>query len=183
MRIRSPSNDKLIRCGSATAAVILAAALISGCAADDRTGEPEFESGAVSGINARVGQIAMRDVEIQRPPGATEVYPRGGTARMDFIVVNEGSKPDTIEEITSPIASDVQIFADPDGNGTFEPTPDLTLAATAAAPAGAEPVPYYAELLGLTSELRVGMSADVTFRFREAGTLAMTIPVTIPGRR
>lgn len=164
--------------------VLLVTALLAGCGSSEiGPGEAEFESGAMAGVNARLGPIAMRDVLIQHPGTPREVYPKGGTARMSFVMVNEGRTADTLLEVTAPVAAETQLYADQtSGDGNFRPTPTLAVPVQAAAPAGSARLPYYVELQNLTKEVRVGQTYAVTFRFQNAGQLQLTVPVALPSR-
>ncbi len=161
------------------AITLLVALAVVGCGEEDPLGEPEFASGAIAGVNARIGPIDMRDVAIQTPPRG-QAYPKGSTARVSFVAANERGAPDALVGISAPMATDVRIFADQSADGTYEPTPTLAIPVTADAPAGAAEAPYYAELRNLTSPIRIGHNYVVTFRFARAGELQMTIPVALP---
>src|SRR4051794_38424819 len=97
---------------------------------------------------------------------------------MGLVLVNEGPDPDRLLDVTSPIADETQLFADPKPQETTDsPTavPDVSVPAGAAGTS----VPVIVELRHLTTSAREGQSYPVTFRFLRAGSVQTTVPVVI----
>lgn len=184
MRRRTdPNRSRRARRTSPVVVLVVAVVtlLASACGSDDLRGEPEFASGAMPGINQRIGDVLLRDVVIQQPAVGEEI-PVGGTARLTLVLLNDGTAPDSLVEVRSPISSSTAFLADRNDDETFEPVDAIRVPPGAGPPIGAEGFPYYIELRGLNSGLRVGESPVVTFTFEKAGDIELGVPVSLPGR-
>jgi copper(I)-binding protein len=107
------SRKPLVRPYGAVAGAVLGAMALAGCGAG-QVAQTAEQVAAVTGANANVGQIAVRDVSIVFPEDAEEgeradLYPAGGTAPLQMSIVNFGSAPDRLVSASSPAAASVQI--------------------------------------------------------------------------
>lgn len=133
----------------------------------------EIELGAV-GVEAEVGELALRDVELDNPPDG--VYEIGTAARLNLAVVNRGGEDDELVEVSGP-AFDAVVIDD------AEPDTQLTITI----PAG-ETVYTGSSgdadliLVGLDESLLTAETVSVTLTFREAGAVTVDAVVSAPFR-
>ncbi len=138
-------------------------------------GEPEFESAAISGHNARIGDVKLRNVHVAEPTQG-RVHPVGS----DVVVRLQLFTDDTTDALTgasSSVASSVQLQQDLDGDGTFEATNRIALPDQA--PDAKRPRARLV-LMDVKEVLRIGTNVPVSMTFDRAGTLRMNVPVEIP---
>jgi copper(I)-binding protein len=132
------------------------------------------------GAGGQVGPVAVRDAKIafggQVPDGV--VYRPGDDVPLQLTVVNDGTEPDTLVAVRSPIATAGTVVGDatmPGGHG---------LVAGYDHPVAAATLPQQNEvdvtLVDVTAPIRSGLTYPVTFVFARAGELAMDLPVEVP---
>lgn len=161
--------------------VAVAVLTIAGCVRE------EIESGAM-GTNAQVGDVLLRSVHVEAPPEG--VYQPGGEARVWVTLLNQGVAPDSLTQITSPVAEEVEIRWDRDCDGTFDTVPELPLRPTEPAatglpttetPTGVVPFDaYHLRLVELTSPVLAGTTVELTFQFERAGQITLQAFVQPP---
>lgn len=157
-----------VRRVAATAAVL--AMIATGCGSDD-----PIQSG-VMGVNGQVGPIELLSVYLEAPPRPR--YLPDEDALVWLTLINSGPRTDTLVEVTSPVAEDVDIHWDQDCDGRFEPVPALPLPPKAEAlgdqTRGAPPFDaYHLRLVDFTQEVLAGTNVAMTFRFERAGTVTL----------
>jgi hypothetical protein len=86
----------------------------------------------IDGASAQIGPIALRDIVLVYPEAGK--YDAGASARLEFVAVNDGSLPDTITEIRSSAADQVQLGSS--GVPTTTPSGTDTTGSQTAAPSG-----------------------------------------------
>ncbi len=124
-----------------TAAALATALLISGCAAGQHASTAQ-EKPSIDGTNATLGTIALRGLVIEPPAGATPFYGPGTDAAVKLVIVNSGTKTDTLTNITSPTVGDWGAFGTTAAAAAVvaadNPAPPSSAAASSASsPAGA----------------------------------------------
>jgi len=186
---RSPRTR---RTGVAAIGVVIGALALAGCGAGQIT-QTSTQVSAVSGAQASVGAIAIRDAEFEYAPTSNaSVYPTGGNAPLRMSIVNSAGTDDKLVSATSPVARSVRIT----GNAVVSsgrvllvegapapaaaaPTSAARSSASAAAPAdeasGAQIV-----LVGVNQEIRPGLTYPVTLTFQKAGVVTVQVPVGNP---
>lgn len=145
------------RWATAVAAFAVAVVPLSACAAGINA-ETSRERPTIDGIGSAVGTLTVRNAYIGGPGEA------GGSAPLLLSVFNNGTEPDRLVSISSPVAE----------SATVPTESELR--------AGGQQRYYEAgrtaRLTGLKEELRVGQTAEVVLAFERAGELRMTIPVS-----
>lgn len=185
--------------GAAVIGAMIAALALAGCSAG-QVAQTSSQVPAVGGANSGVGQIAVRDVQIEFADQVEggNVYARGGNAPLRMTIVNAGTGPDRLVSVTSPVATSVQVSgvtAIPGGQALVvegEPAP-------AAEPAEEQgesdsstttpPVPTASEtpadgtqvvLTGLREDIRAGLTYPLVLTFERAGQIRVDVPVGNP---
>lgn len=167
---------------------------LAGCGAGTVT-QTDSQVAAIDGARADVGTIALRDVLMPYPENADGVYPTGSDVPVQLTIVNQGDLADTLVSVSSPAAGRVQVEGTPTipagtsvasrseseavttgttGTGTT-PTPATT---SPASPLDAGEIRIV--LVGTTRELRPGQNIELTFVFRNAGTVTFPVPMGPP---
>lgn len=127
---------------------LIAAVAVAGCGAGQIT-QTSRQVAAVEGANATSNQIAVRNamIEFDEPAHGAAIYPIGGSAPLEMVIVNSGAEVDRLVAASSPVASSVEIsgvLRIPGGQAlTIEGAPAAAPAPVEAAPAtpGATPTP------------------------------------------
>lgn len=161
---------------TAVALVIISFALaltLVGCAGN----QAGYDAPAVDGTSGNIGNtIALRDVMIPNPHNPQDSYPAESTVPVLVAIVNQGNQTDRLIAVTSPAASQVQMA------GTTDIPPGSTVLSTASAAVSNAPIttPLVAGRLRITLTLnrilRDGLSIPITFQFRHAGTVTLSVP-------
>ena len=90
-------------------AVAVAVLTVSGCSAGQNAQTVE-QTSVVDGTGFEAGAVALRDVGLRAPSGAS--YAEGDTAYLEGFVVNQNSAEDQLVSVSSPLAGSVEIYAD-----------------------------------------------------------------------
>ncbi len=168
--------------------VAVVGALVAGCnpGLQGLRGEPRFQSGAMPGVNTRIGAILLRNIYVEEPN--EELLARGSNGRLYLHLFNRGETADALVAVTTPAAESTVLHHDRNGDGRLEPVASLPL------PAGVDPIArlrpaetwdveppgFYVLLSRLTESLRPGESIRVSFTFASAGTTTVFVPIEIP---
>lgn len=147
--------------------------MLVGCAGN----QAGYDAPAVDGTSGNIGNtIALRDVMIPNPHDPQDSYPAGSTVPVLVAIVNQGNQTDKLIAVTSPAAGQVQMV------GTTDIPPGSTVLSTASSALSNAPIttPLVAGQLRITLTLnrilRDGLSIPVTFQFRHAGTVTLSVP-------
>jgi copper(I)-binding protein len=157
--------------------VALGAVLLAGCGAGQQAQTSE-QTSAVAGANTQVGNIAIRNAEIAYPdtiPASANVYPVGGTAPVEMVIVNQGTAADRLVSGTSPLGT-VQLEGDtslPAGRALVAGTDESTQETPGAAP-------IKMAITGLRQDIRSGLSYPLVLTFQQAGSVTVELPVAPP---
>jgi copper(I)-binding protein len=166
------------RTAKAVAASLLVLLPLTGCGAGAVT-QTASQASAVNGYAGQVGSIMVRDATIQQAdaPLAGAAYQPGGAAPLAMTIVNVGSAPDTLLQVSSPVAGSGQVVGDaviPGGTA-------VTVGNNAGAGSQTQaPKAIQIKLNGLVGPIRAGLTYPVTFKFQRAGTLTAQLPVGYP---
>ncbi len=187
-----------------TVAALAAAAgiALTGCSAGQHT-QTSSQAAAINGNHANVGDIALRNVHIVYPE-ATAEHDKGGKAVIALSIVNNSEL--VTDELTS-VSTDLgQIkITGPAGDAKFLLKPQQTVVVGPATPAAAgdhhataapttsaapttgaghdtpsiDPVktPATIEITPLATDIVPGLTYNVTFNFKDAGTVQVAVPV------
>lgn len=184
-------------------AVIVAVA-VAGCGAGQIT-QTSRQVAAVEGANATAGQISLRNavIEFDEPAEGAAIYPVGGNAPLQMVIVNSGAEVDRLVAASSPAADSVQISgvlripggqaldiegapataAPAPAEGTAAPAPGAAPAEVppaAEAPAAAEPSPVAAPP---AVEAPPGVGSIVLTGLREDVRAGLTYPLILTFER
>lgn len=171
------------RLGVALAGVLLTASCAAGQHAQTADVVP-----AIDGTHGQVGDLLLEGVAIHAPSGSS--YAKGGNAQLAITVVNGGASPDTLVNVTSPSFTSWGIVDNAQASSVSQ---------SGGAATGLTIQPHSAERLGLAAlgasatlsprtlvleqlksgPLYPGADVDVTFRFANAGSTTLHVPVQI----
>jgi copper(I)-binding protein len=135
------------------------------------------------GTMASVGDVKLRALNLAYPTGGT--YSSGSDARLVGAVASTANTEDTLVSIEGEAFDGVEVL-DPD---SAAPAADSSGSADLDLPVPPEGILFLTNgggptitLTGLTEEIGVGQSIDVTFVFEEAGEVTVPVPVGTPNR-
>jgi copper(I)-binding protein len=174
-----------------------AALLMSACAAG-RQAQTAEEKPTLDGSNATVGDIGLRSIAIAPPKSGT--YEPGSDVVLIGAIVNEGSTADQLTAVTTSVATGWGAFASADdakaviaaqaaGTASTGSTTTLPIGGKSiSVPPGQRaafglPASTGAVLLtDLKTRLYPAQVVKITFRFKHAGSVTMSVPVQITGK-
>ncbi|WP_170225978.1 copper chaperone PCu(A)C [Pseudonocardia cypriaca] len=89
---------------------LIAAVAVAGCGAGQIT-QTSRQVAAVEGASATGGQISVRNamIEFDEAAHGAAIYPVGGSAPLQMVIVNTGAEVDRLVAASSPVAESVQI--------------------------------------------------------------------------
>jgi len=157
-------------------AVCAAAVLLTGCGAG-QTADTAVQGSSAGGARAGApGGVAVRDagIEFGAAQAAAVVYPAGATAPLRMTVVNDGGVPDRLLSVSSPKAVGGQIS----GVTDLPPGEALVVGSIPVALPQARTAQVW--LVGLTEDVRAGLTYPVVLQFEKAGRIALDLPVDNP---
>src|SRR5262249_18828006 len=106
------------------AACCAAVLAIAGCGAGQIT-QTDHQIAAVDGTFGDAGtSIALRNVLIPYPHNPAGTYPSGSSVPVSLAIINQGSTPDELIGVTSPVANQVLVM------GTTQLPPGTTVLGT-----------------------------------------------------
>ncbi|WP_193046611.1 hypothetical protein [Mycolicibacterium baixiangningiae] len=163
----SAVTSGLAACGLALALTACGAGQIS---------QTATQAPAVNGVNAGVGDIAIRNIHLRAPQTSDYVRP-GSEAELLFVASNESAdQPDRLVSIRSDVGSvpvqgdttiapnGVLVAGEPDGQTaaleSVQPAEPLTAAVT------------------LTKPITNGLTYPFTFTFQRAGEVTVQVPIS-----
>ncbi|MCW2779423.1 MAG: hypothetical protein JWN17_3148 [Frankiales bacterium] len=161
---RTPSRT-LARTAPAALALALAVGL-TGCGAGLRA-QTYQERATADATNEAIGAIDVRNMKVLAPTSASQVYPVGSDARVSVVLVNNGTKQDTLSSATSTGATGVAVVG-----SDLRPT-------TLVLPGQSTATQYAFVLRGLTRELRPGEYVQMQLTFADNGSETMLVPVEV----
>jgi copper(I)-binding protein len=173
------------RAGVALAAVLLS----SSCAAGQHAQTLDVVP-ALDGTYGTAGRLRLDGVAIPTPSDSS--YAAGANVPLALTLVNSGNSPDTLVNVTSSDFTGWGIVDNADaGSASASKGADtgLTVAPNSAQRLGlvtqggsSDASPRTLVLMGLAADaapLRPGSSVDLTFRFANAGTTTLHVPVQL----
>lgn len=173
------------RLGIAVAAVLLTSSCAAGQHAQTAAVRP-----AIDGTHGQAGNMLLEGVALHAPSGSS--YAAGSNVQLAVTVVNSGNAPDTLVNVSSPdftswgIVDNAQAAAvSSSGSADTGLTIDaggaqrLGLADLGASPAMSPRTLVLMDLTKSSAPLFPGTTIDVTFRFANAGSTTLHVPVQI----
>jgi copper(I)-binding protein len=165
---------------AATAALLLSPVALGACSAGQVAQTAEQNRDKAGGMTS-VGDLSLRAVEMPYPTGG--VYPEGSSARLLAAVTSSAETDDTLVRIEGDQFESVEVV-DPeaaDEPATNSGSLDLTVPAEGILYLGNGTGPSVT-LVGLTDDIGVGQSVNVTFTFEQAGSVTIPVPVATSPR-
>jgi copper(I)-binding protein len=150
---------------SRLAAVVLSAALLSGCGVGLHA-QTYKESGRTDGTSTDLEGLAIRNLHIE-PPASGNTLPLGAQAVLTGGLVNHTDSADTLESISTDVAGSASFVQD------GKAVPSVTV------PARGTPGDWRVLLDGLSTPLHAGTYVSVTLTFTNAGRTTLKVPVHI----
>ncbi|MGH3932326.1 MAG: copper chaperone PCu(A)C [Pseudonocardiaceae bacterium] len=156
-----------------------AALALAGCGAG-LTAQTASQAAAIDGANADLGAIALRNVLMPYPEEHNGTYPAGSDVPVHLTIVNETTSTDTLVSVTTPAARQVLL------EGTTTIPAGMAVRGSADHSGAAAPVsPLDVDelrivLASTTRPLRPGLNIQLTFVFRDAGPVTLSVPMGPP---
>lgn len=155
-------------------AILLAVLVLAGCGAVQTGGtNPDRARIGLDSVDGRVGPLRLIAVAIASPGGRGSFHLAGDSAALLLTIANDGTADDELTGAAAESASHV-VLRDGDASATSHlrvPVPSGGVAVLR------EVSGQHLELTGLRESLRSGFSFPVTFRFRDAGLVTLSVPV------
>lgn len=188
-----PKHTKATRLRLAPAVLGLGAVVaLSGCATGQQA-ETSEQTAAIFGANGDAKHMAIRNATLTFPDGEPH-YPKGSTAPVDVVLINEAKQQDRLVKVSSSYAASAEISGKsviPGGTRLYSDgvragqSPDQPAAALAEGAGPADPKPVGPvqrpqvdiSLVGLTQDIRPGVTIPVTFTFARAGSTTVYVPI------
>ena len=169
----------LIVAARVIACCALALALVS-CGAG-QIAQTDSQIAAVDGAFGNAGNaIALREVLIPYPHNQTGSYPAGSTVPVVLTIINQANRDDELIAVSSPAASQALVLGTvriPAGTTVTSTVGALPLTGAPTSPlAGGE----LSVMFITTQPLYAGLNTPVTFQFRNAGTVTLSVPMAAP---
>ena len=175
-------------------AIAVAAALLTSACAAGRVAQTENQRPSITGANAQVGAIAIRDLTVVAPQGTS--YPKGSALRLVGVFVNNGTSSDALTGITSAsftswgayssITAGDEVVADAAASSSAAATSSAPQASQSVPIAGNSRVSYGVPdatgsllALGTKAVIYPGTLVSMTLTFSRAGTITVGVPVNI----
>jgi len=168
MRVPFTISARIVAC--CACALIVALPLV-GCAAGQIT-QTDHSVAAVDGTSGNVGMIALRDVSIPYPQNQNGTYPAGSTVPVLLTIINQGNEPDSLITVSSPVASNAAMLG-----ATQIPGGTTVTSTTGSGPTSPLVVGELRVLLTTNQPLRAGLNTMLTFQFRNAGKITLSVPM------
>lgn len=105
----------------------------------------------------------------------------GGTAAVYAMITNRGSKPDRLTAASCPVAQSTEIHQDTNENGIMRMRPVAGIDIPPGETVKLAPNGYHLMLMGTKQRLKRGSTISCTLEFRDAGPVAIELPVRAPG--
>ena len=155
-------------------ATILLVGLLAACSAPVRS-SPDLDRARIGldSVDGRVGDLRLLSVSIASPGTRGSLHIAGDDAALLLTIANDGEADDELTSVDADVAEQVVLR---DGDAAPEERIEVSV------PAGGVAVlrdvnRQHLELSGLKEILRSGLSAPVTFEFRDAGSVTLSVPI------
>jgi len=162
----------------AVGGVAVGALALAGCGAG-QVAQTAEQVAAVGGAGVTVGDLAIRNAEIDFPAGLSGKGPvvrAGGSAQVSMTMVNSGNTPDRLLSASSPAGSGVTL------SGEQTLSPQLALVAgnqgSVADLPGAKRITV--QITGLREDVVAGRTYPLVLTFANAGKVQIDLPVALP---
>jgi copper(I)-binding protein len=173
--------------------VAAAAALLTSACAAGQHAQTAQQKSTIDGTNASVGSMDLRGLAIQAPVKGT-YYEAGSDALVKLVIVNSGSRNDTLTGISSPSFVGWSAYPSASDAESVQSTDESSGATPATAPAGTKSVPVPAgtrvswgvpEATGglllktFKKPAYPGTTVNITFTFAKSGSKTLPVPIAL----
>ncbi|WP_448611880.1 copper chaperone PCu(A)C [Geodermatophilus sp. URMC 60] len=155
-------------------AMLLLLLALAGCGAG-QAGTPNLDRARIGldSVDGQVGPLRLLSVTIASPGTRGSLHIAGDSAALLLTIANDSEADDVLTGAAAEVAEEVVLR---DGDEEAEPRLDVPV------PAGGVAVlrevgGLHLELTGLREGLRSGFSVPVTFEFRDAGSVTLSVPI------
>ena len=155
--------------------ILLLLLVLAGCSAL-RTGSSSFDHTRfqLDSVDGQVGSLRLLSVSIASPGTRGSIHVAGDSAALLLTIANDGENEDVLIGASTTVAEQVVLR-----DGDDPPDPDLRVPVPPGGVATVRDVEgRHVELSGLQERLRSGFSVPVTFEFRDAGAVTLSVPVS-----
>lgn len=135
--------------------------------------DEEIDVGAV-GVEAEVGELALRDIELDNPPPGG--YEPGSAARLNLAIVNQGREDDYLVDVSGQ-AFDAVVVDDAEPGTPLRITIPAGETVYTGSSGEADLI-----LVGMDESLLVSETVSVTLTFQQAGAVTVDAVVSAPLR-
>lgn len=168
-------------------AVAVAGVLVTASCAAGQHAQTADVVPSIDGTHGQIGNMLLEGVAIHAPDGPS--YAAGSNAQLAITLVNNGSAPDKLTNVSSSAFAGWGIVANADATSVTQTTKadtGLTIDAHSAQRLGladlgasADMSPRTLVLTNLAKSLYPGVAVDVTFSFANAGAVTLHVPVQL----
>lgn len=156
---------------------------LAGCGAG-QTAQTASQVAAVDGTNADLGALALRDVLIPYPEDHNGTYPSGSDVPVQLTLINQTTNTDTLVSLSTPAARQVLL----EGTTTLLAGTSVSTVTDHGDPTTPTAAPVSpldlgevrVVLIDLVRPLRPGLNIELTFVFRNAGPVTLSVPMGPP---
>ncbi|TYP81160.1 copper chaperone PCu(A)C [Blastococcus xanthinilyticus] len=157
-----------------TASILLLLVVLTGCSAL-RTGSSSYDHTRfqLDSVDGQVGSLRLLSVSIASPGTRGSIHIAGDSAALLLTVANDGEDEDVLTGASTDVAEGVVLR---DGDAPSDPDLQVPVPSGSVAIVRDVTGPHL-ELSGLQERLRSGFSVPVTFEFRDAGSVTLSVPI------
>ena len=154
--------------------ILLVLLVLTGCASV-QTGAPALDRARIGldSVDGQVGPLRLLSVSVASPGERGSLHLPGDSAALLLTIANDGKAEDALTGASADIAHRV-VFRNGDASSRSHVWLHVPAGGVAVLREVTGP---HLELSGLRENLRSGFSVPVTFRFRGAGVVTLSVPV------
>ncbi|NEK57990.1 copper chaperone PCu(A)C [Geodermatophilus sabuli] len=157
------------------ATMLLLLLALTSCASGQTASDPLFGRARIGldSVDGQVGSLRLLSVSIASPGTRGSIHIAGDSAALLVTIANDGEDEDVLTGASTDVAEQV-VLRDVDAPSD----PDLQMSVPSGGIAVIRDVTgAHLELSGLQERLRSGFSVPVTFDFRDAGPVTLSVPI------
>lgn len=157
--------------------ILLLLLALTGCTSVQTASDPFFGRARIGldSVDGEVGSLRLLSVSIASPGTRGSFHIAGDSAALLVTIANHGEDEEVLTGASTPVAEQVVLR-----DGDDAPNQDLQVSVPPGGVAVVRDVTgAHLELSGLQERLRSGFSVPVTFEFRDAGPVTLSVPIRI----
>jgi copper(I)-binding protein len=159
----------------AAGTILLLLLVLAGCGSGQTAPDPWSSSARIGldSVDGQVGSLRLLGVAIASPGTRGSIHVAGDSAALLVTIANDGEDEDVLVGASTDVAEQVVLR---DGDDPPDPDPQVPVPPGGVAIVRDVTGPHL-ELSGLKERLRSGSSVPVTFDFRTAGPVTLSVPI------